>query len=309
MKTTAADASWTPTLRQLEVLRAVVNLGSLGKAADALHVSQPSITQTLAQLESGCGVELLSRRHGRVTPTAAARALLGDIDEVFGAMERVAARFDALRAPQPGELRVACLHALSTAVLPDVAAQFRRVFPEVRLLLMVESSRNIRDALVAGQVDFAVVGDEVDVSGLSASPFYGVPAVCAVPSRHRLARRARVMPQDLAGEALITLAPQDRARHAMQQAFEQAGVPWQPMITTPYSLTQCELVQSGAGVAITNPVVARKFEGRGLACVPFEPAVTFRSLLAFGTRYEANPASREFIALLRKVTAERSAAA
>ncbi|HYF17345.1 MAG TPA: LysR family transcriptional regulator [Ramlibacter sp.] len=302
MPSSTPDAPWTPTLRQLEVLRAVVNLGSLAKAADALHVSQPSITQTLAQLESGCGVELLSRRHGRVTPAAAARALLGDIDEVFGAMERVSARFDALRAPQPGELRVACLHALSTAVLPDVAAQFRRLFPEVRLLLLVESSRAIRDALVAGQVDFAVVGDEVDLGGLTASPFYGVAAVCAVPARHRLARRARVTPQDLAGEALITLAPQDRARQAMQQAYEQAGVPWQPMITTPYSLTQCELVISGAGVAITNPVVARKFEGRGLACVPFEPVVTFRSLLAFGTRYQPNPASREFIGLLRKVT-------
>src|SRR5688572_4381712 len=109
---------WAPTLRQLEVLRCVLNLGSLSRAAEALHVSQPSVTQTLAQLERGCGVQLLTRRHGRIAPTPEARALLGEIDDLFEALQRVSARFEALRAPHPNELRVACLHALAVSVLP-----------------------------------------------------------------------------------------------------------------------------------------------------------------------------------------------
>jgi DNA-binding transcriptional LysR family regulator len=291
---------WTPTLRQLEVLRCVLNMGSLSRAAEALHVSQPSVTQTLAQLEKGCGVELLTRRHGRVTPTPQARALLGELEHLFDAMGSVTARFEALRAPQPHELRVACLHALAASVLPGVVGQFRRLFPEIRLLLMVESSRAIREELVAGKVDFAVVGDEADVSGLRASVFYELPAVCVLPSRHALARRSQVRPVDLAGEPLIGLAATDRARLAMEQAFAAAGVPWNPVITTPYSLTQCELVLAGAGLAITNPVVARRFEALGLAWVTFEPRILFRASLAFGTDYEANHAAQAFIGLLRR---------
>ncbi|HSH92181.1 MAG TPA: LysR family transcriptional regulator [Ramlibacter sp.] len=291
---------WAPTLRQLEVLRCVVNLGSLSRAADALHVSQPSVTQTLAQLEKSCGVDLLTRRHGRMTPTPQARALLGEIDHLFEAMGSVTARFEALRAPQPDELRFACLHALAASVLPAAVGHFRRLFPEVRLQLMVESSRAIREALVAGKVDFAVVGDEADVSGLSSSPFYQLPAICAMPARHPLARRSRIGPADLAGEPLIALVPTDRARLAIEKVFADAGAPWDPVITTPYSLTQCELVLAGAGIAITNPVVAHRFEALGVACVPFEPEIVFRANLAFGSAYQANRAAQELISLMRQ---------
>lgn len=294
-----------PTLRQLEVLRAVVQLGSLSRAADALHVSQPSVTQTLAQLERGCGVELLARRHGRLAATPAAQSLLADIDGVFEAMDRVAARFEALRSPAEGELKVACLHALAASVLPDAVGQFRQAFPTVRLTLMVESSRSIRDALVAGKVDFAVLSDEADLGGLTASTFYAVAAVCALPVQHPLARRSVLTPKDLAGEPVIALSPLDPACAAMERAFVQEGVPWNPAIATPYSLTQCELALAGAGIAITNPVVAQKFNDRGLVSVAFEPRVQFRSCLAFGTGYRASRVSQALIGLLRAQTARR----
>ncbi|TWO66026.1 LysR family transcriptional regulator [Caenimonas sedimenti] len=303
----ATEPAWAPTLRQLEVLRAVVQLGSLSRAAEALHVSQPSVTQTVSQLQRGCGVELLTHRHGRVAATAAAHSLLADIDEVFGAMERVGARLDALRSPAKGELKVACLHALATAVLPEAVGQFRATFPTIRLTLMVESSRSIRDALVAGKVDFAVLSDEADLAGLSTSMFYEVTAVCAMPVSHRLARRSVLAPVDLADEAVIGLSPLDPACAHMKRSFVEAGVAWQPAITTPYSLTQCELALAGAGIAITNPVVARKFQQQGLASVPFEPAVPFRSCLAFGSGYRASRASQAFIGLLRSQTAKRMA--
>lgn len=296
---------WTPTLRQLEVLRAVVQLGSLSRAAEALHISQPSVTQTLSQLQRECGVELLTRRHGRIAATAAAQALVGDIDEVFGAMERVGARLDALRSPAKGELTVACLHELATAVLPEAVGQFRQSFPTIRLTLMVESSRTIRDALLAGKADFAVLSDEVDLAGLTASSFYEVPAVCAMPVSHRLARRAVLVPADLAGEAVIALSPPAPAHAEMMRSFVDAGVPWQPAISTPYSLTQCELALAGAGIAITNPIVAHKFHNQGLVSVPFEPALVFRACLAFGTRYRASRASQAFIGLLRSNTFKR----
>lgn len=299
------EPPWAPTLRQLEVLRAVVHLGSLSRAADALHVSQPSVTQTLAQLERGCGVELLARRHGRLAATPAAQSLLADIDGVFDAMDRIAARFEALRLPAKGELKVACLHALAASVLPEAVGQFRQAFPGVRLKLMVESSRSIRDALMAGKVDFAVLSDEADLAGLTASTFYAVPAVCALPVQHPLARRPVLTPKDLAGEPVIALSPLDPACVAMERAFLQEGTAWDPAIATPYSVTQCELALAGAGIAITNPVVAQKFSDRGLASVAFEPRVQFRSCLAFGTGYQPSRPSQSLIGLLRAHTARR----
>jgi DNA-binding transcriptional LysR family regulator len=310
MKKTAAQElpvphSGAPTARQWEVFRAVMQLGSLTRAAQSLHVSQPAVTQAIAQLEARCGIALFQRHGGRMHPTTQAQALLVDVGQLFNELDRIERRVAALREPGPARVRVGCLHAFAASVLGRAVARFRKRYPNAAVDLMVESSRNIREALMAGQLDFGMLADEADVSGLAASSFYALPAVCVMLPSHRLASKKTVAPADLQGEPIIKLWAGDRTQERLDRLFAQEGVALGNTIITPYSQTQCELALAGVGIALTNPLVAAAYGARGLVAVPFRPQVPFRAWLAFAPAHAAreaasqSPVLRAFVAACR----------
>jgi DNA-binding transcriptional LysR family regulator len=109
-------------------------------------------------------------------------------------------------------------------------------------------------------------------------------------------------PQDLRDVPLIGLSAADPAQHRLEAALRQAGMQPRMVIETPYSATQCALVLAGAGLAVTNPLVARAFTAQGICCRPFDaPTVTFRALLAFRPRQAQSLAVQEFVALCRRL--------
>jgi DNA-binding transcriptional LysR family regulator len=291
-----------PTPRQIEVFRMVMRLGSANRAAEALHISQPAVTQLLQQLEERSGLRLFARTTGKLTPTPEAHALMDEVDRVYEGLDAVQRKIVSLRSHEDQVLRLGSLHAMAATLIPLAVAQFQRAYPRVRFLLNVDSSRALREALFQGGLDLAFLGDESDTGGLDASLFYELNAVCAMPSSHPLARKARLAPQDLRDVPLIALSASDPAQHRLEAALRQAEVQPRMVIETPYSATQCALVLAGAGLAITNPLVARAFTRQEICCRPFDaPTVTFRALLAFRPRQAQSLAVQEFVALCRRL--------
>ncbi|HSV52089.1 MAG TPA: LysR family transcriptional regulator [Burkholderiaceae bacterium] len=296
-----------PSLRQIEAFRLTMQLGSITRAAQALQVSQPSVSQLLSQLEAQTGLALFARQRGKLVPSAQAQVLLGEIERVVVGLEQLQLRIAALRGQGSVQLRVGCLHALASSLMPHAVREFQRQFAQSSTLLMVESSQQIKDALLAGALDLGFVADETSTQGLAASVFYEVPAVVAVPARHPFARRTRLGAKDLGGVPLIALSPSDHTQQRLDDAFAQAGVPMLQAVQTPYSATQCALVLAGAGLALTNPLVAAGFRADELRVVPFEPRVHFRSLIAFHPKLPQSAAVQEFVAICRTQLRQRYA--
>lgn len=290
-----------PSARQIEVFRMVMRLGTASRAAAALHISQPAVTQLLKQLEERAGLKLFGRTKGTLVPTPEAHALMEEVERVYEGLEAVQRKIVALKSHEDQVLRVGCLHAMSASLMPVAVTQFRRGYPRMRVLLRVDSSRALRDALFQGELDLAFLGDEADTSGLEASVFYDVPAVCVMQATHPLARKARLAPQDLRDVPLIGLSASDPAQRRLETAFRQAGVLPLIVVETPYSETQCALVRAGAGLAVTNPLVARGSFAAALRCLPLDMPVAFRALLAFPPRQAQSRAVQEFVALCRRL--------
>ncbi len=281
----------------------VMRLGTANRAAAALHVSQPAVTQILQQFEARSGLKLFDRLKGKLTPTPEAYALMEEVERVYDGLDAVQRKIVALQSHEDTVLRIGSLHAMAASVMPWALAEFQRSYPRTRCLLMVDSSKVLREALFQGSVDFAFLGDEADTSGLVSSLFYQVPAVCVMPAAHPLARKPRLHPPDLRDVPLVGLSASDPAQRRLQAALEQAGIQPRFVIETPYSATQCALVLAGAGLAVTNPLVAREYVALGLRCVPLEAAVFFRALLAFKPRQAQSRAVQEFVALCRSCLA------
>lgn len=297
---TTHDAKEVST-RQIEVFRMVMRLGSANRAAAALHVSQPAVTQLLQQLETRAHLTLFDRPKGRLVPTPEAHALMEEIERVFEGLEAVQRKIVALQSLEDTVLRIGSLHAMAASIMPGVLAEFQRHYPRTRCLLMVDSSKVLREALFQGAVDLAFLGDEADTSGLVSSTFYEMPAVCALPATHPLARKPVLEVADLRDAPLIGLSATDPAQRRLEKAFADACITPRFVIETPYSATQCALVLAGAGLAVTNPLVAAEHAALGLRSVPIaNEGIYFRALLAFKPRQAQSRAVQEFVSLCRR---------
>ncbi len=286
--------------RQVEVFRMVMRLGTANRAAAALHISQPAVTQILQQFEARASLRLFERTKGKLVPTPDAHALMDAVERVYDGLDAVQRKVEALRSHEEAVLRIGAMHALSAGVIPWALAEFQRNYPRTRCQLLVDSSRILREALIQGAVDLALLGDEADTSGLVSSPFYQVSGVCVVPATHPLARRPSVTIEDLREVPLVGLSSSDPAQRRLEQVFAQAGIEPRFAIETPYSATQCALVLAGAGLAITNPLVAREYVPLGLRCIALAFDLPFRALLAFNPRQAQARAAQEFVSLCRR---------
>lgn len=289
----------TVSARQIEVFRMVMRLGSARRAAEALHISQPAVTQIVLQLEKAARIRLFDRTKGRMVPTAEATALMDEVERVYVGLDAVQRKIDVLRTHEDTVLRVGALHAMAASVMPAAVANFSHSYPRSHCKLEVDSSRALRERLLQRELDLAFMGDEVDTSGLTASEFYTVPAVCIVPATHPYAARARVGIADLADAPLIGLDAADPAQRQLESAFAEHHLSPRFVATTPYSHTQCALVLAGAGLAITNPLVARTYVALGLRSIPFAGAVRFRAILAFHPGRGQSTAAQHFVSLCR----------
>jgi DNA-binding transcriptional LysR family regulator len=286
--------------RQIEVFRMVMRLGTANRAAAALHISQPAVTQILQQLEGRSGLRLFERGRGKLLPTPEAHALMEEVERVYDGLGAVQRKIAALRSHAETVLRIGSLHALAASVMPWALTEFQRSYPRTHCQLIVDSSRALRETLIQGAVDVAFLGDEADTSGLVSSLFYELDAVCVLPAAHPLARKSALQIQDLREVPLVALSAQDPAQRRLEAAFARHGIEPRFVIDTPYSATQCALVLAGAGLAVTNPLVALEFVALGLRSMPLEAGLHFRAQLAFNPRQPQSRAAQEFVSLCRQ---------
>lgn len=265
--------------RQIEAFRAVMHCGTTNRAAEMLHISQPAISRHIAELEAATRLPLFERRKGRLRPTAEAVALLGEVERAFSGLERLRFAAENIRSFIGARLRIVSLPALGHAFLPRVIGRFTKVFPDASVFLQIRSSEYVREEVAVGNFDVGFAADEISLAGVEAKPFLATAAVCLMGAGHRLAGAREVGPSDLDGERFITLASEDAARGRFDRLFMSAGAKPREVAETQYSLTICNLVRTGVGIGLINPVSLEGLDMSGLIVRPFRPEVQFQSLL------------------------------
>lgn len=285
-------------IRQVETFAAVMRSGTAARAAELLGITQPAVSRSIAELERAVGFPLFARIRNRLTPTPEGQQFYRDVEAAFRGLDTLRAAAARIRDAGSGELRVASLSALGTALVPRAIRRFHEKHPDVRVTLHVLLSRDVRDLIAEGRFDVGLAADEIDVSGVAHQPFASVSALCVLPKGHRLAGKPTIGPRDLAGEPFISYVPEDRARQRMDRIFAEAGVQPRIVVETIYATTLCALVAEGVGVGLANPYVARELGGDALVLRPFKPAVEIRSLLILPPDRPKSVLVRDFISAL-----------
>ena len=190
-------------LRQLRSFVVLAEELHFRRAAERLGIAQPSLSQQLRRLEDSLGVRLLERDRRRVALTPAGAALLEEARGVLSAADRAADAARAAAAGERGRLRLNLTRSLTGGVAGEIVERFRAQHPGVQLELDVGTSMLNAVALREDMIDVAFVRPPLVDDGLEVLELGREPMVCVVPTRHPLARRRTIRPEDLAGEPLV----------------------------------------------------------------------------------------------------------
>lgn len=293
-------------IRHVEAFRMLMTMGTVSQAAKLLGMSQPALSQMIQALERDAEIILFERQRGRLIPTRAAKVFFEESERVFVGLDALTRKAASLRdAHDDGRERLAvgCLHALGSGFVLDVIKQFRVSHAATLVSLQLQSSRQIREAVISGQLDFGIVADEAEPLKTVGSLFSETPAILALPAKHRLVKQNAISAHDLDGEPFVALNPEDRMRQRFERAIFGKGVNLNIVVETPYSATACGLVQRGIGVSLVNPLTALSYVNQGIVFRRFSPAIPFRTLLIFPPNAPSSPTTKKFIAELRKALA------
>lgn len=271
-------------IRQIEAYQAVMTYGTTSRAAEALGISQPAVSKAVATLERSIGFRLFDREKGRLTPTAEGHLFFREVQLSLAGLAKLRSAAARIRDYGSGDIRLACLSAFSTNLIPHAIANFRKKHPHVAISLHVAGSSVIRDMVAAHQIDIAVTADEIDVSGVEAEPFAEIAASVAIPPGHPLAAVDVIVPHHLHRVPFVALSPEDTTRREAEAIFLDHGVRPEIVVETAYSSTICALVLAGVGCGIVDPITATGFVERGLTLRPMKPSVSFRTLMLFPMR-------------------------
>lgn len=216
-------------LRHLEAFAAVARLRSFTKAARALHVSQPSFTVQMKQLEEELGVRLLDRNTRSVSLTQIGHELVPVVERLLREIEGIVASTRALCSRSIGSVSIAALPSVSSTLLPAVIAEFRQQFPGVGFRLRDAVGNRIIDLVTSDAVDFGVGSVDKENVEIQFTPLFTDSMSAIFPETSPLRRKKSITLRELASESLILTDPESTVRHIVDHAFALLGTPVIPV--------------------------------------------------------------------------------
>jgi DNA-binding transcriptional LysR family regulator len=217
-------------LHDLHVLMAVVQVGSMGKAAALLNTTQPAISKSIAELERAIGVRLLNRSRQGIEPTEYGRALLDGGAAVFDDLRQAVKKIEFLADPTVGEIRVGATEAIIAGLLPAAFGRLRRKYPLISInvtpvLPVAQQYRELRERkvdLILGRIA-PLIEEDIDAEIL----FHDRIIVVTGP-KNRWAHRRKVELSELADEPWSMPPPDTLVGSLVADAFRASGMKFPP---------------------------------------------------------------------------------
>jgi LysR family hydrogen peroxide-inducible transcriptional activator len=296
-----------PTLRQLEYLVAVADHEHVGRAAAACHVSQPSLSAQLKELERQLGTAVTERVGRGITMTAAgseladrARGIVRDTDDLMEAANRSTTNFIAA-------LRLAAIPTVAPYLLPRVLPALRRHHPDAEVHLRELQTPKLTEALAIGEIDLGIMALPVDNPDFDHMVILDDPFMVAVAPMHQLAAAEEVALDQLKGEPVLLLEDGHCLRDQALDICNQVGAADHGQIQGTSLATLCQMVAAGMGVTLlpqsAHAVEAR--EGTGLVVRPFRGSSPSRHLvLVWRRRAPAAPLYAALAEIMRTELAD-----
>ncbi len=287
------------TLRQIEVMRAIMVTGTIAGAAKLLNVSAPGISRLVKYTEKSLRVRLFQRQNGRYMPTPEAQDIFEQINGVYKKVDDLYHTIDRLERGESIELRIGSVPSISNVMVPRAIERVRRRYPNLRIDINILKIEEAIDYLLLGRGEVVAMSYKLDHSGLDFSPLAKGQLYCIVPERHELANRASISAREIVRYPLIGIDPNDPYGRIMAEIFKRYELDYDITIRARFGTTVCALVRANLGIAIIDQFTVADGNIAGIRLIPIEEQTQFETFVATKHQAEMSVYAAHFVDCLR----------
>ena len=264
-----------PTLRQLQYLKLLAEHGSFGRAAEAAHVTQPTLSAGVQELEKVLGGPVVDRARSGVILTSIGEVALAKATRILNEAEELVQSARNAGQPLTGRFRLGVIPTVAPFLLPKALPLLRARFPKLRLFLREDLTHRLIAQLKAGQLDAALIALPYDMAGLAHAHVSDDELLAALPGSHPLAKEREAPPSALESDDLILLEDghclRDHALSACGLKPPRAAGEEESFAATSLP-TLVQMVGSGLGVSFVPAmaVAAGLTEAADVAVMPLK---------------------------------------
>ncbi|AWL92322.1 MULTISPECIES: LysR family transcriptional regulator [Bradyrhizobium] len=240
------------TLRQVEVIRAVMVTGTIGGAAKLLNVSAPGISRLVKYTERSLGIRFFQRQNGRYFPTPEAENIFEQINGVYKKVDDLSEIISKIGRGGLSELRIGSVPSISQVMVPRAIERVRRRYPDLGIDINILKLEEAIDYLMLGRGECVAMSYRLEHSGLDFMPLASGELYCIVPPGHELAGRKQVSAAEITRYPLIGIDPNDPYGRIMAEIFARNRLAYNITIRARFGTTVCALVKAGLGIAIID---------------------------------------------------------
>lgn len=292
-------------LWQLKVFCKVVELGSFSKAGQVIHLSQPTVSSHIKDIENHFGTQLIDRLTRKAVPTKAGELLYDYAKRLIRLREEAEAAMADFMGKKRGSIHVGGSTIPGGYLLPPAMAAFRQDFPEVKLSLAIDDTAAIIEAVRDGQVELGLVGAQSSSHRIGQRKLLDDEMRLIVPASHPWAAMKMVALKHLKVEPFLLREAGSGTRKSLQLSLKKAGVDIAELkVCAELGSTEAirQGIKHGAGVSILSPIAVRsELESGALAALTIEGVDLRRSFyLTWHKERTLSPLATTFCAFLER---------
>lgn len=293
------------TIRQVEIIRAVMMAGTIQGAAELLNVSAPGVSRLVKYSEESLGIRLFDRKGGLFVPAPEAASIFEMIHQVHRDMSNLNGAVQALRKGQDVRLSFASAPSIAQFIAARAIRGVRARFPDLFIDLNILKIEETVDYLLLDRGEFVVMSSPVANPALTSEPLATGRLVVIVPQGHRLAERAAISVLDLVEEDFIGIDPEDPYGAIIARPFFEAGLQPHYAIRGRFAQTLVSLVRHGLGVSLIDEFSVAEIYMPGLVR---RPLVEQAGITAWAVTRKGRPLSSYAEVAIERFRREMAAA-
>jgi DNA-binding transcriptional LysR family regulator len=287
-------------LPQLAVFEAVARLGSVTRAAEALHLAQPTVSTQIRKLADALELQLFEQVGRKIHLTAAGQVLLEGCEELFGTFSRLEDNLAALRGLKAGRLRLAC-STTGKYFAPRLLAHFVERHPGIEVSLQIHNRQGMIERLARNEDDLYIFSNPPSDQDLVMQPIMDNPMVVFARADHPLAQRRGIDFTEVANEPFLMREAGSGTRMVAWEAFDRHGL--EPRVRMELSANEAvrQGILAGLGISILSRyTLGLDTENPNLAVLDVTGfPIMRRWQLVYPVGKQISPAARAFMDLVR----------
>ncbi|MBD0380520.1 LysR family transcriptional regulator [Paenibacillus sedimenti] len=290
-------------LRQLQYAIQIAVERNFSRAAEKLHIAQPSLSQQLSKLEKEIGVLLFQRSTNSVELTHAGSLFVEKSQKILDMVEQLKKEMEDISQMKKGRLVVGSMPITGSTILPFVVPAFQAAYPDIEISLVEETSANLETLTSNGQTDISLLSLPLREDSLMYETLYEEEIVLAVPPGHPLATcKEPIRIEQLEKDAFIALKKGQGFRKLTLDLCQQAGITPNIVFESSNMETVQSLVAAGMGIAFVPYLISRRsFSELAPVHLPLAGRPARTLVIAYKKGRYISKAAEAFVSTMKKV--------